>query len=108
MNNVKIENLDGAIKVIANDNYKITNSKGEFYSDFIYLPSFYNLDDNPQGIRAVGYGIWGQFIEDEIPNNKAEHLERDIKSLLEKQLELSEILLDTDFRLMCLEMGITP
>lgn len=107
MENVKIERIDNIIKIIANDSYKITNSKNDFYSDFIFLPSNYNLEDNPQGIRAVGYGIWGQFLE-EVPDNKVEKLELSIEMLKTTQIELGELLLDTDFRLMCLEMGVTP
>ena len=108
MENVKIERMDNIIKVIANDSYKITNSKNDYYSDFIFLPSNYNLEDNPQGIRAVGYGIWGQFLEEEIHQNKVAKLESSIEMLKTTQIELGDILLDTDFRLMCLEMGITP
>ena len=104
MENVKIERMDNIIKVIANDSYKITNSKNDYYSDFIFLPSNYNLEDNPQGIRAVGYGIWGQFLEEEIPQNKIEEMEQQINTLQEDRENLEFILLDTNFRLTCMEL----
>ena len=104
MKNVKIERIDNIIKIIANDSYKITNSKNDYYSDFIFLPSNYNLEDNPQGIRAVGYGIWGQFLEEEIPQNKFDILQEKISDNSSMITNLEELLLDTDFRLMCLEI----
>ena len=106
MENVKIERIDNIIKIIANDSYKITNSKNDYYSDFIFLPSNYNLEDNPQGIRAVGYGIWGQFLEEEIPQNKFDILQEKISNNNSMIANIEELLLDTDFRLMCLEMYI--
>ncbi len=104
MENVKIERMDNTIKVIANDSYKITNSKNDYYSDFIFLPFNYNLEENPQGIRAVGYGIWGQFLEEEIPKNKVEELQQQINILQEDKENLEFVLLDTNFRLTCMEL----
>lgn len=117
MENVKIERMDNTIKVIANDSYKITNSKNDYYSDFIFLPFNYNLEDNPQGIRAVGYGIWGEFLEEEIPQNKVEELTAKIKTLEEEKAELEDklitverehgdYLLDNDLRITMLELGL--
>ena len=117
MENVKIERIDNIIKIIANDSYKITNSKNDYYSDFIFLPSNYNLEDNPQGIRAVGYGIWGQFLEEEIPQNKVEELTAKIKTLEDEKAELKDkllevekehgdYLLDNDLRITMLELGL--
>lgn len=103
MNNASIEKLDSMIKIIADDDYKITNSKNDFYSDFIYLPSFYNLDDNPQGIRAVGYGIWGQFLEDELPITTAKKIESDIDGLKAENIDMLATTFDLDFRVFELE-----
>lgn len=104
MENAKIERIDNIIKIIANDSYKITNSKNDYYSDFIFLPSNYNLEDNPQGIRAVGYGIWGQFLEEEIPDNEVDKLQNQIMDLQIANDELGELLLETDYRLLQIQI----
>ena len=97
-----IERDGKPFKLIADEGMKLSKNRQIFVNKV-----FLSTNDNINNWEEVGYDVWGCFI-DEIPTNKAEKLECDIKSLLEKQLELSEILLDTDFRLMCLEMGITP
>ena len=99
-----VENINGMTVLHSEENNKITNSKNDYYSDFIFLPSNYNLEDNPQGIRAVGYGIWGQFLEEEIPQNKFDILQEKISDNNLMITNLEELLLDTDFRLMCLEI----
>ena len=71
--------------------------------DFVYL----GKNDSIDNYEEVGYDIWKHFV-DEVPDSKVEKLESSIEMLKTTQIELGELLLDTDFRLMCLEMGITP
>lgn len=98
-----VENLSGMTRIFAEDDNKITNKQRSFYTDFIYL----GKNDSIDNYEEVGYDIWKHFV-DEVPDSKVEKLESSIEMLKTTQIELGDILLDTDFRLMCLEMGITP
>ena len=98
-----IENLSGMTRIFAEGDNKITNKQRSFYTDFVYL----GKNDSIDNYEEVGYDIWKHFI-DEVPDSKVEKLESSIEMLKTTQIELGDILLDTDFRLMCLEMGITP
>ena len=94
----------GGITVLyADESKKITNVDRTFFTDFIYL----GKNDSIDNYEEVGYDIWKHFV-DEVPDSKVEKLESSIEMLKTTQIELGDILLDTDFRLMCLEMGITP
>lgn len=92
-----IENLNGLIRIISEDRNKITNKKREFYSDFVYL----GKNDSIDNYEEVGREIWKHFVEDN---------DTDFDILQEKIINnnlmitnLQELLLDTDFKLMCLE-----
>ena len=98
-----VENLSGMTRIFAEDDNKITNKQRSFYTDFIYL----GKNDSIDNYEEVGYDIWKHFV-DEVPDSKVEKLESSIEMLKTTQITLGELLLDTDFRLMCLEMGITP
>lgn len=98
-----IENLSGMTRIFAEGDNKITNRQRSFYTDFVYL----GKNDSIDNYEEVGYDIWKHFV-DEVPDSKVEKLESSIEMLKTTQIELGDILLDTDFRLMCLEMGITP
>ena len=98
-----IENLSGMTRIFAEGDNKITNKQRSFYTDFVYL----GKNDSIDNYEEVGYDIWKHFV-DEVPDSKVEKLESSIEILKTTQIELGDILLDTDFRLMCLEMGITP
>ena len=90
-------------KVIADEGMRLTKNR-EFFVKTVYL----SINDKVENYEEVPYEVWGHFVEDEIPKNKVEKLESSIEMLKTTQIELGDILLDTDFRLMCLEMGITP
>ena len=98
-----VENLSGMTRIFAEGDNKITNRQRSFYTDFVYL----GKNDSIDNYEEVGYDIWKHFV-DEVPDSKVEKLESSIELLKTTQIELGDILLDTDFRLMCLEMGITP
>ena len=98
-----VENLSGMTRIFAEGDNKITNRQRSFYTDFVYL----GKNDSIDNYEEVGYDIWKHFV-DEVPDSKVEKLESSIEMLKITQITLGELLLDTDFRLMCLEMGITP
>ena len=98
--NMIVENLNGLIRLIAEGDNKITNSKRDFYTDFIYL----GKNDTTDNYEEVPYEVWGLFLEDEIPKNKVEELEKQISSLQEDKENLEFVLLNTDFRLTCMEL----
>ena len=86
------------IKIMAEEGKKITNANRDFFSDFIYL----GKNDSQGNYEEVGREIWKHFIEDK---------PTDFDILQEKIIDnnsmitnLEELLLDTDFRLMCLEI----
>lgn len=95
-----IENLNGLIRLVAEGDNKITNKKREFYSNFVYL----GKNDTTDNYEEVPYEIWGLFLEEEIPKNKVEEMEQRIKTLQEDKENLEFVLLDTNFRLTCMEL----
>ena len=93
-----IENLNGLTILYADECKKITNKDRTFFSDFIYL----GKNDSPDNYEEVGREIWKHFVEEENPDI-IELIERN-KELQETIYMLQDLLLDTDFRLMVLEM----
>ena len=98
--NMIIENLNGLIRLVAEGDNKITNSKRDFYTDFVYL----GKNDTTDNYEEVPYEVWGLFLENEIPKNKVEELQQQIAILQEDRSNLEFVLLDTDFRLTCMEL----
>ena len=94
-----IENLNGLIRVLADEGKKITNKDRAFFSDFIYL----GKNDSPDNYEEVGREIWKHFIEEENPDTI--ELKEQIKDLREDRDNLEMVLLDTNFRLTCMELG---
>ena len=94
-----IENLNGLTILYADECKKITNKDRTFFSDFIYL----GKNDSPDNYEEVGRGIWKHFIEEENPD--VNELKEQIKDLQEDRNNLEMVLLDTDYRLTCMELG---
>ena len=90
------------MKLKAKEGNKITDKNRTFFNDFIYVPDNYN----PNDYEEVRREIWKDFIEDK-PTD-FDILQEKISDNNSMITNLEELLLDTDFRLMCLEMGITP
>ena len=88
------------MKLKAKEGNKITDKNRTFFNDFIYVPDNYN----PNDYEEVPYEIWGAFLEEEVPQNKVEGLEQQIKNLQEDKENLEFVLLDTNFRLTCMEL----
>ena len=102
-----VNNSNGCIKLIAEDGKKITNKQKTFFSDFAYLPITANIED----YEEVGREIWKHFIEEENPDvvelkARLEDTNRDIIRLREDSINQEECLLDTDFRLVTLELNL--
>ena len=95
-----IEDKNGLVRLLADENKKITNKDRSFFSDFIYL----GKNDSPDNYEEVGREIWKHFIEDK-PTD-FDILSEKISDNNSMIANLEELLLDTDFRLMCLEMFI--
>ena len=87
------------IKILAEEGKKITNKDRSFFSDFIYL----GKNDSVDNYEEVGREIWKHFIEEENPDVK--EFQEQIKDLREDRDNLEMVLLDTNFRLTCMELG---
>ena len=87
------------IKILAEEGKKITNKDRSFFSDFIYL----GKNDSVGNYEEVGREIWKHFIEEGNPDVK--ELKEQIKDLREDRDNLEMVLLDTNFKLTCMELG---
>ena len=96
---MKVEYRDTIKVLIADEGKKITNGNKSFFSDFIYL----GKNDSPDNYEEVGREIWKHFIEEENP--EVNELKEQIKDLQEDKDNLEMVLLDTNFRLTCMELG---
>ena len=102
---MKIINKNKFVKLLADDGYKITNADRTFFSDFIYL----GKNDSPDNYEEVGREIWKYFIEEENADikemqNQIKDLKEGTQVLKEENLILGDILLDTDYRLLQIEI----
>ena len=96
---MQIINKNNLTKILADEGKKITNKDRSFFSDFIYL----GKNDSPDNYEEVGREIWKHFIDDENPDVK--ELKEQIKDLREDRDNLEMVLLDTNFKLTCMELG---
>ena len=94
-----IENYKGMTRIFADEGKKITNKDRSFFSDFIYL----GKNDSADNYEEVGREIWKHFIEEENPDVK--ELKEQIKDVREDRDNLEMVLLDTNFKLTCMELG---
>ena len=95
---MKVINSEKFIKIVADEGKKITNANRDFFSDYVYL----SKNDSPDNYEEVGREIWKHFIEDELTD--FDILSEKISDNSSMIANLEELLLDTDFRLMCLEI----
>ena len=94
-----IENCKGMTRIFADEGKKITNKDRSFFADFIYL----GKNDSPGNYEEVGREIWKHFTEEENPD--VDELKEQIKDLQEDRDNLEMVLLDTNFKLTCMELG---
>ena len=100
-----IDNTNGLIKMLADDGKKITNKNRSFFTNFIYL----GKNDSPDNYDEVGREIWKYFIMEENPDikemqNQIKDLKEETQALKEENMMLGDILLDTDYRLLQIEI----
>ena len=94
-----VDNYKGIVRILADEGKKITNKDRSFFSDFIYL----GKNDSPDNYEEVGREIWKYFIVEENP--EVNELKEQIKDLREDRDNLEMVLLDTNFKLTCMELG---
>ena len=104
---MQIINKNNLTRILADDGKKITNKDRSFFADFIYL----GKNDSPDNYEEVGREIRKHFIEEENPDvvelrARLEDTNRDIIRLREDSINQEECLLDTDFRLVTLELNL--
>ena len=93
-----VENINGMTVLHSEENNKITNSERTIFVDYIYL----GKNDSINNYQEVPREIWKHFIEDK-PTD-FDILQEKISDNSSMIANLEELLLDTDFRLMCLEI----
>ena len=93
-----IENLNGLTVLYAEGNNKITNAERTIFVDYIYL----GKNDSINNYQEIPREIWKHFIEDN--DTDFDILQEKISDNSSMIANLEELLLDTDFRLMCLEI----
>ena len=91
---------DKLIKIIADENMRITNKKREYFNNVMFLPPTADINE----YEEVGYNIWKYFVDGEIPNSEVDKMQNQINELQEEKDYLETILLNTDFRLTCMEL----
>ena len=94
-----IDTSKGFTRISADEGKKITDKNRTFFSDFICVAKNGNIED----YEEVGREIWKHFIEEENPDVK--ELQEQIKDLREDRDNLEMVLLDTNFKLTCMELG---
>lgn len=94
-----IEKNGKPFKIIADEEMKLTKNR-EFFVNVVYL----GVNDKPENYEEVPYEIWGLLLDDEVPKNKVEELQQQIAILQEDRSNLEFVLLDTNFRLTCMEL----
>ena len=95
-----IENCKGMTRIFADEGKKITNKDRSFFSDFIYL----GKNDSIDNYAEVTSDVWEHFVEGEIPDDEVNKLQNQINELQEDKDNLEFVLLNTDFRLTCMEL----
>lgn len=94
-----IEKNGKPFKIIADEEMKLTKNR-EFFVNVVYL----GVNDKPENYEEVPYEIWGLLLDNEVPKNKVEELQQQIAILQEDRSNLEFVLLDTNFRLTCMEL----
>lgn len=93
-----IEDKNGLVRLLADENKKITNADRTFFSDFIYL----GKNDSPDNYEEVPRTIWKHFVEDK--STDFDILSERIEDCNSSILQLEELYIQTDFKLLLLNL----
>lgn len=94
-----VESYRGKVRILlADEGMKLTNSDRDFFSDFIYL----GKNDSPDNYEEVGREIWKHFVEDK--STDFDILSEMIEDCNSSILQLEELYLQTDFKLLLLNI----
>ena len=89
---------DNYIKLIADEGKRLTGVGREYFSETLFLPPNADISD----YEEVGREIWKHFIEEENPDMI--EMMAQIEDLQDANDELGELLLETDYRLLRLQI----
>ena len=96
-----VENLNGLTILHSENECKITNSERSFFSDFMYL----GKNDSIDNYEEVTKDVWKHYIG-QLNEGDADVINENLNEVKSNVYTLEDILLDTDFRLMQLEMKL--
>lgn len=87
-----IEDKNGLVRLLADENKKITNKDRSFFTDFIYL----GRNDSPDNYEEVGREIWKHFIQEENPDVlELQNITNDIKEEITNLQMQTEVVSET-------------
>ena len=89
---------DNYIKLIADEGKRLTGVGREYFSETLFLPPNADISD----YEEVGREIWKHFTKEENPD--IIEMMAQIKDLQDANDELGELLLETDYRLLKLQI----
>ncbi len=107
---MKIEKNEFMIKITADEDKYITNYSRNLFTQCLCLP----VTADPSEFEEVGRDIWKYFVKEENPDitemqNQIKDLQIETETLKEEALMLGDLLLDTDYRLLQIEIfGLEP
>lgn len=92
-------------KLIADEGMKLTNSDRDFFTDFLYMCK----NDKPENYEEVPRTVWKHYVEEENPDimelkSRIDDLQEETMALKEENMMLGDMLLDTDYRLLQIEI----
>ncbi len=100
-----IEKINNMTVLYSEGDKKITNNEMSFFSNLVYL----GKNDNVSNYKEVDYDVWRNYLTDFIPTNEGEKIKEEIETLKEENLLLGDLLLETDYRLLQIELfGLEP
>ncbi len=100
-----IEKINNMTVLYSEGDKKITNSEMSFFSNLVYI----GKNDNVSNYKEVDYDVWRNNLTDFIPSNEGEEIKKEIEALKEENLLLGDLLLETDYRLLQIELfGLNP
>ncbi len=96
-----IEQINGMTILYAENENKLTNKDRTFFANMIYL----GINDNIENYSEVDKAIWKNYI-DNLNDNDKDVINAKIEESITNQSMLEECLLDTDYRLLQLEIQL--